>query len=91
MRRRQDRGKIVTDNAEYLDVSDCVFDVVPEGIPLHYDSILLADDLSFAIDANGILVANLSDVRGPLVGKTITLTVKVDMFLVMEIYLKETF
>ena len=67
---------IVTDNAESLDVSDCIFDVVPEGIPVYYDSILLADDLSFAIDANGILVANLSDVRGPLVGKTITLTIE---------------
>ena len=68
-------GSIKTDDAELLDVSDCVFDVIPEGIPVHYDSILVANDLSFAIDSNGILVVSLSDVRGPLVGKTITLTV----------------
>jgi hypothetical protein len=68
-------GSIKTDDAELLDVFNCVFDVIPEGIPVYYDSILVADDVSFAIDSNGILVVSLSDVRGPLVGKIITLTV----------------
>ena len=66
---------IKTDDIESLNVSDCVFDIVPEMIPIHYSSILLANDFSFALGSNGILIANLSDVRGPLVGKTITLTV----------------
>ena len=66
---------IIIDNLDDLEVFNCVFDVIPEGMIVHYSSILLANDFSFALGSNGILVVNLSDVRGPLVGKIITLTV----------------
>ena len=60
--------------SEY-DVIDCIFDTFPKNIEYHYVTNLNADNLTFFNGEDGVLITNLSDVRGSLVNKRITLTI----------------
>ena len=70
-------GNDITVNSSITDylLQDCIFDTYPENIEYHYVTNLNADNLTFFNGEDGVLIANLSDVRGTLVNKRITLTI----------------
>ena len=53
-------------------VSNCIFDIVPEGIEYYYDSYLDVNDLSVVQGDDIILSVRLYSVLGPLNGRKIT-------------------
>ena len=56
-------------------VTDCIFDIAPNNINFYYNSHLKVNDLVLFIGQDGFLVANLSDVRGPLSNKNVIFTI----------------
>ncbi|MEE1128400.1 MAG: Ig-like domain-containing protein, partial [Methanobrevibacter sp.] len=54
---------------------DGVFDEPPSGMICYYNSLLTVADLSVSKGERGILLVNLSDVRGSLFNKTVILTI----------------
>lgn len=55
---------------DYL-VEDCIFDEYPNNVDYHYVSTLIAGNLTYFNGELGILMANLSEIRGVLSGKII--------------------
>jgi predicted outer membrane repeat protein len=61
-------------NIKY-DIADSIFDVAPTSLDYYYNSFLYAGDVFIVFGNEGTLVVNLSDVRGPLCDKTITISI----------------
>ena len=55
-----------------VNIKDCVFDEIPEGITVNYSSHLYVNNLKTILGENSILIVNLSNVQGPLFNKTVT-------------------
>ena len=62
------------DSVEGGIVIDCVFDILPKNTIFHYTSFLKVDDLSMTLGDEGYLIANLSNVQGPIANRTIIFT-----------------
>ena len=65
---------VINDTADvYLE--DCIFDELPEDMPVHYTSYLTVNNLKITLGDTAVLLANLSNVQGPLFNKTIIFTI----------------
>ena len=72
-----ENGGRISNSADGMEMNilDCIFDETPEGVPFKYEPVLTVNNVSIVKGQKAVLMANLSDIRGPLAGKNITFTV----------------